>query len=692
MWKVTPRTGYAMAGPRSLALATVGGAQRLFVLNRLDNTVAVFPVLANGGLGTQLAQIGMQDPFPIQHRFGQSLLYDARLSGTGKVSCASCHIDARTDALAWRLDTAGNPPTPIPPALLDGVNGDDPNVTMFPGERGPMITQSLQGLRPHPVEVQGADLAPLLTTEPFYWRGARANFEAFGPAFANLMGGSVVAPDAMTAFREFAFGIMYPPNPEQPIGRVFGGSLGTPGVTTDGFGALRGLKLFHERSLVQVGASGGAVVGAGNMTRGRSCVQCHALPTGTNNRITISRLDPVGLMAQPIKSAQLRGLRQREDEHVGFGYFGSSDFSGGPFDAKGAGGLFHDGFARTINGLIHFQFTPAGDTGHDVTEFVRELDTGVAPIVGLSVSATSASVLPMVDVALQIGEAQAEAGNAGLVVRRRVGGSSVDLFYNVIRRVYTDPTNPASTTTVFTRAGIPPAQPLLPPSLSGTDLIVIEAVPVGSERRIAAPTGQLLVQANTAPTITSATCGLSVQPMWEPILQLSGNLGPPGAGFNWTGANAPPKSVLGAAAFRTALAGTFGVPAATRHEAPRRIRITGTNIQLGAKLELRLPVVWGTVGGVPTPQAWASATFDLNPVQLASGLVFETSATIDPLTVYAMLCGWIAAPGVQATLDTGTPAPASLNPAQHNVFELRVHNENPGAPATSTTTTSLRML
>ena len=36
-------------------------------------------------------------------RKGRGFLYDAKLSGNGTIECASCHVDAEMDMLAWDL-------------------------------------------------------------------------------------------------------------------------------------------------------------------------------------------------------------------------------------------------------------------------------------------------------------------------------------------------------------------------------------------------------------------------------------------------------------------------------------------------------------------------------------------------------------------------------------------------------------
>ena len=47
------------------------------------------------------------DPTPAAIRIGRKHLYDTHAnSGLGQIACASCHVDARMDRLAWDL---GNP-------------------------------------------------------------------------------------------------------------------------------------------------------------------------------------------------------------------------------------------------------------------------------------------------------------------------------------------------------------------------------------------------------------------------------------------------------------------------------------------------------------------------------------------------------------------------------------------------------
>lgn len=86
----------AMRGPRGLALSADGA--RLFVLNKLSDTLTTVAT-ASGALISE-SRLGSVDPIAPVHRLGRGILYDARLSGNGTISCATCHLDAEHDGLA----------------------------------------------------------------------------------------------------------------------------------------------------------------------------------------------------------------------------------------------------------------------------------------------------------------------------------------------------------------------------------------------------------------------------------------------------------------------------------------------------------------------------------------------------------------------------------------------------------------
>jgi sugar lactone lactonase YvrE len=141
-------------GPRGLAWQAATG--RLYVVNRLSNTIMV----VNGTNGTLLGEMpcGTYDPTPAVIREGRGFLYDAKLSGNGTQSCASCHIDGDRDDIAWDLgDPGGNMDTATSTVPQTGATQ---TIQLHP-MKGPMTTQTLRGIK---------------GTDPLHWRGDRATF------------------------------------------------------------------------------------------------------------------------------------------------------------------------------------------------------------------------------------------------------------------------------------------------------------------------------------------------------------------------------------------------------------------------------------------------------------------------------------------------------------------------------------
>ena len=85
-------------GPTGLSLNNNTG--RLYVLNRFAATLSVVDTATEA----VLAEVGFFDPTPSVIKVGRRHLFDTHAtSGLGQVSCASCHVDARMDRLAWDL-------------------------------------------------------------------------------------------------------------------------------------------------------------------------------------------------------------------------------------------------------------------------------------------------------------------------------------------------------------------------------------------------------------------------------------------------------------------------------------------------------------------------------------------------------------------------------------------------------------
>jgi len=373
------------------------------VLTRFDNAVKVVDLASRA----EVAAHPLYNPEPPEVVAGRRMLYDARFSSSnGEASCASCHIFADFDSLAWDL---GNPdevaqanPNPIGPIGF----GED-----FHPMKGPMTTQTLRGMAHH---------------GPMHWRGDRTGgatrgdpraldeqlaFETFNVAFAGLLGrdeGKI--PDAdMTSFAQFALAVALPPNPVRALD-----NRDTPAQA-------------HARNVFfnQFGTDGIA-----------ACNGCHTLDPsrgffGTGGETTFEN------ETQEFKVAHLRNAYQK------VGMFGMPDvsFVNIPLahrqhqgDQVRGYGFLHDGsIARVIDFLNATVFFLDDQTRTDLEQFVLAFDTTFAPIVGQQVTLTAANTAgAAARVGLLIDRARTsfaladvpEARECDLVVKGVVGGQA----------------------------------------------------------------------------------------------------------------------------------------------------------------------------------------------------------------------------------------------------------------------------
>jgi hypothetical protein len=122
------------------------------------------------------------------------------------------------DMIAWDLgDPRGeafNIQTQVTPSIPATTR------TVHP-MKGPMTTQTLRGL-------SGLD--------PLHWRGDRRTFLHFNGAFDSLLGGSILSPADMQAYRAYINTIVFQPNPNQNLDRSyptnFGGGNANAGRNT----------------------------------------------------------------------------------------------------------------------------------------------------------------------------------------------------------------------------------------------------------------------------------------------------------------------------------------------------------------------------------------------------------------------------------------------------------------------------
>ena len=229
-------------GPEALAINESEG--RLYILNRFDASISVLDLQT-----LEVDQtIRLFDPTPSQIKLGRKFLYNTHLtSGLGHLSCATCHVDARMDRLAWDLgDPAGRFKEMRPGTVVSPGN-------RFHPMKGPMITQTFQDI---------------IGREPFHWRGDRFTIEEFDITFRDLLGTErKLGRIEMHHFKELLKTITFPPNPYRLLDGNYSTNLPLPGFFASG----------------KLGKSAGEQLPDGNALNGSrfgDCRGCHLLPTG----------------------------------------------------------------------------------------------------------------------------------------------------------------------------------------------------------------------------------------------------------------------------------------------------------------------------------------------------------------------------------------------------------------------------
>jgi YVTN family beta-propeller protein len=107
--------------PRGLTLSRDG--RRLFVANRLDDTISIIDTRTN----TVASTIKLAGPQTISAlRHGEQTFYTARYSFQGQIGCATCHIDSTFDGITWNLEPDGFGRSIVDNKLLEDIKGTEP--------------------------------------------------------------------------------------------------------------------------------------------------------------------------------------------------------------------------------------------------------------------------------------------------------------------------------------------------------------------------------------------------------------------------------------------------------------------------------------------------------------------------------------------------------------------------------------
>lgn len=240
-------------GPTGLALAEAHS--RLYVWNHFEASLSVVDTQSL----SEVARVQAFNPLPEAVTEGRRHLYDTHeTSGLGHVSCASCHVDARIDRLAWDL---GAPNAEVKEFNQNcGTERGQPCENFHP-MKGPMVTQTLQDI---------------IGNEPFHWRGDRDGLEEFNEAFEGLLGDDAqLTEQEMQQFEDMLATIHFPPNPFRNFDNSLPTSIDLEGHYTTGRFSPAGQPL----------GTGDAANGLRLYTQEViddpfTCADCHTLPTG----------------------------------------------------------------------------------------------------------------------------------------------------------------------------------------------------------------------------------------------------------------------------------------------------------------------------------------------------------------------------------------------------------------------------
>ncbi len=383
---VTDASGQRLAridvgqGPTGLALGATGA--KLYVLNKFDASISTLDTTQN----TELARTPFYDPTPQAIKAGRPLLYDTHAtSGLGQVSCASCHIDGRSDFLAWDLGD----PTGTVKAINQACRPNQTCNTWHP-MKGPMVTQSLQGIT---------------SAGAMHWRGDRENVAAFAPAFVGLQGRDIEPTSTqMQQLNDFIASIVYPPNPNRNLDGTYPASMT---VTTGTGNPANGEQIFRNQPTL--GPGGGGV----------PCLSCHTLPIGTSNQIDNPQLPAA---PQPVKTVQLRGLWKKvgwskasQNNAKGFGFNSDSEFD-------------------TLDALLQagFNFGPnnPAQRRRDVEAFLLTMNTETHATVGQQITFDGANNGDAASLTrLNTFIALADTGSVGLIAKATVANRARGYVY-----------------------------------------------------------------------------------------------------------------------------------------------------------------------------------------------------------------------------------------------------------------------
>ena len=374
-------------GPTGVVAAPSGSF--VYALNRFDASVSAIST----SKFTEVVRASFHDATPATVKAGRKFIFDTHLtSGLGHVSCATCHIDGRSDRLGWDL---GDPQGAVQ-AFDEVCQVAAPGACIsWHPMKGPMTTQTLQGT---------------IGNEPFHWRGEKDDLTEFNVAFTHLQGrASEISAAEMASMTDYVGSLVFPPNPNRNIDNTLRTSLAIFGGTQTGFNVTGNPQ--NGQNLFANGQFFAGPPGAPGLT----CTACHAGPIGTNNRVDIPA---PGGENQNRKNAHLRELWRK----VGANNASTTALRGFGFEHNGAKYTFQDSITE---GFTFANNATGQQQRRDIEAFCMSFNSGTHAGVGQQSTANGVA-----NDAARINQlvAIANAGQVGLIVKGRVAGEARGFF------------------------------------------------------------------------------------------------------------------------------------------------------------------------------------------------------------------------------------------------------------------------
>jgi DNA-binding beta-propeller fold protein YncE len=417
------------AGPTGMALDESRG--RLYVYNRFDNSISTVDTPSGSVTNT----LQLFDPTPTAIKLGRPFLYNThKTSGLGQAACGSCHVNGRSDRLAWDL---GDPTGDM--KIITNANFANfvPTTTNnYHPMKGPMVTLTLQDIIGH---------------EPLHWRGDRDGIEQFDQTFTNLQGSPTgVTSNDMQTFKSFLATVRFPPNPY----RNFDNTLSTNVPLTGQFALGRGA-LPAGAQLPNGNAQNGQLFFRQTTNLNFSCIVCHTLPTGLGTDMRFNGVQwvqvPLGVISNhhvalvelerssglPFKVPSLRNIFDKfgmdlvhTNSRSGFGFFHDGSVDSPTRFFQDSFGITDDKTTADLDAFL-LSFTGSDLLAGLLTDVnrspgVASLDTPAS--VGRQITISNSVDVPLIDSMVAL--AQSGTTRVDLVVKGFENGVPRGWFYN----------------------------------------------------------------------------------------------------------------------------------------------------------------------------------------------------------------------------------------------------------------------